>query len=96
MRARLLLAAAIVLAASACAPEPRVFSDDLVEVPDVVGAPVAEATEDLTDLGFIVRVQPEGTDTFTDCPNGTVIEQDPTPDEEVLKASTLTLIARGC
>ncbi|HVL82332.1 MAG TPA: PASTA domain-containing protein [Actinomycetota bacterium] len=81
---------------TACTPEPRVFSDDPVTVPSVVGADVSDAREDLTDMGFLVRAVDEVTGEEVDCPDGTVADQDPSGDEEVLKASTITLTVRGC
>ncbi len=99
-------AAVLALAASACFfNQPRVFTDDLVPVPDMSGMEVREARQELEALGFIVQVVPEGatppppvleTDPPVFCPDGVVVAQDPPPDEDVLQASTVVLAARDC
>lgn len=107
VRSRRIAAAAGVLAvATGCFfDQPRVFTDDLVPVPDMSGMEVREARQELEALGFIVHVVPEGAtppppvldaDPPEACPDGVVVAQDPPPDEDVLQASTVVLAARGC
>ena len=84
---------------------PRLFPDELRPVPSVDGERVADAREVLEAEGFLVLVVPEDTTPPPDdldgsppgtCADGTVVTQDPSDDEEVLRASTVTLYARGC
>ncbi len=96
MIGRLTVLSAVVVVCGACTPQPRVFTDDLVELPDLLGEPVRTAIEELEDRGFIVEVVEDGTDRPVDCPDGTVTAQDPAPGEDVLKAATVTLTAAGC
>jgi beta-lactam-binding protein with PASTA domain/predicted Ser/Thr protein kinase len=60
----------------------------LVEVPSVVGEPVAEATTTLEALGFRVETSSEAND---DQPEGTVFDQDPARGEKVEEGSTVSL-----
>jgi serine/threonine-protein kinase len=57
----------------------------LVEVPDVIGKRVADATKQLKDLGFVVVVPNYN-------PKGHVFEQSPAPRTKIKKGSTVTLI----
>ena len=60
----------------------------LVEVPNVVGRPVAEATATLETLGFKVETSSEANE---DQPKDTVFDQDPARGEKVEEGSTVRL-----
>ena len=102
---RVLAVLALVLVWGCTSAEPRVFPDELRPVPSVDGELVSDAREVLEAEGFLVLVVPEDTTPPPDdldgsppgtCADGTVVTQDPSDDEEVLRASTVTLYARGC
>jgi beta-lactam-binding protein with PASTA domain len=97
---RLCLAFVVVLGScSACANrEPRVPTEQLQPVPDVVGATVADARDALEAAGFIVDVVSASTAAGmpTPCPKAKVVAQDPAPDSDVRRATTVTLTARRC
>ncbi len=59
-----------------------------VEVPNVLGRPVAEATASLEALGFVVETTSEAND---DQDEGNVFDQDPARGERVDEGSTVTL-----
>lgn len=85
--------------------EPRVPSEELRTVPDVTGRSVEDARRELERAGFLVQIAPEGTtppppevrkEPEGKCAAGEVVEQSPAPAEDVRRASTIVLTARGC
>jgi serine/threonine-protein kinase len=65
----------------------------LVAVPDVTGKPQAEAMKILSDAGFEVEVKREFHDSV---PQGSVIRQDPGPDQQIQEGATVTIVvSRG-
>lgn len=104
---RLVMVAVALLGFATACPfrEPRVPSEQLRAVPEVVGDRVEVAREQLESEGFLVRIIPEGAmpppgeiveEPEGKCADGRVIEQDPTADVEALRAATVVLTARGC
>ena len=64
-----------------------------IEVPSVLGDPVAEATRILEDLGFVVKTVPQADD---NADPGDVLAQDPAGGEEAPRGSEVTLtVASG-
>jgi serine/threonine-protein kinase len=61
---------------------------DIVTLPDVIGLQREEAESELKRLGFIVDVDTRDADQ----PEGEVIGQDPGPDSDLKKGSTVTII----
>lgn len=97
--------ALLVLCTACTSREPRVPSEELRTVPDVVGLSVEGAREQLEGGGFLVQIVPENTtpppaeireEPEDKCAGGEVVEQNPTPGEDVRRASTIVLTARGC
>jgi eukaryotic-like serine/threonine-protein kinase len=65
----------------------------IIEVPDVTGQSLDDATQTLTNAGFKVAVRQEISD---DVDPGTVIAQQPTGDDHAAKFSTVTItVAQG-
>jgi serine/threonine-protein kinase len=60
-----------------------------VTVPEVVGLSYDDAFDELDGLGLVVRRVDEPSD---DRPVGEVLEQDPAPDQEVPRGTTVTLV----
>ncbi len=60
-----------------------------VEVPDVVGKTLDEATNELENANLVVRVTQRADE---EAPRGEVLEQDPEPGEEIASGSTVELV----
>jgi serine/threonine-protein kinase len=84
----LLLAGMLFLLAKALGMGEKEPEATLVEVPNVVGQPVADATATLEALGFKVETSSEAND---DQPEGNVFDQSPVRGEKVDEGSTVTL-----
>lgn len=104
-RQRLALIATALLCVACTPGQSRVPSESLQTVPKVTGESVADARNELESAGFLVQIVPVGAtpppaqikeEPAGKCASGTVTEQDPPPDEEVLKAQTIVLTASGC
>jgi beta-lactam-binding protein with PASTA domain len=105
MAVRILCVCALLLVVGCFYREPRVPAEELRSVPGVVGETVAAARERLETDGFLVRIIPVGgtppageivEEPPGKCANGEVVEQDPSSEEEVLRAATVVLTANGC
>lgn len=81
--------------------EPRMFSDELRRVPDVIGDSVKIAAAKLEDEGFLVRLQSESAPDEEAivpgrCPRAEIARSDPLPGSRVVKATTVTLVVERC
>jgi beta-lactam-binding protein with PASTA domain len=85
--------ALMVLCACGRIEEPRMFTEDLRRVPDVLGSPVTDAVDDVESEGLVARVQRSAGAPLdpTDCPGAEVVRSDPPAGEKVVKATTVTL-----
>jgi len=63
-----------------------------VTVPSVIGETAGAALSQLENLGFVVNEQSAPNSTAT---SGTVVRQDPPPNTQVLKGSTVTIFVSG-
>ncbi|MGH9372103.1 MAG: PASTA domain-containing protein, partial [Vicinamibacterales bacterium] len=100
-RVKALVVMAFLLVSACRYEEPRVFEESLRAVPDVTDATVEDAASELEADGFVVRVQRRGApaDETVDqahCPGAEVVEQDPVAGEEVVKATTVTIVVASC
>lgn len=98
---RALLILALTTSAACFYREPRVFSNPLRSVPEVTGKTVRDAATELEGQGFLVRLQTQGGPDEQSiepsrCPGAAVAAQDPPPQEDVLRASTVTITVASC
>ena len=101
MRRRVLVVLLLVVAACGRYSEPRMFSEELRRVPDVLEKPVSRAVTMLDDDGFLVRLQSESAPDEESidpgrCPDAEVARSDPLPGTRVVKATTVTLVVAKC
>lgn len=95
------LAVVTLLVVCACGrySEPRMFTEELRRVPDVVQQTVADASDDLEAEGFFVRLTRRGSEESLEvsgCPRARVVSSDPAAGERVVKATTVTLEVARC
>ena len=98
MRRALAALAVAVLAAACEGSEPRVYTDQTRNVPDVAGSTVDEARSQLEAEGYEVDVLPTGGTPVpaSSCPGAEVHSTDPPAGTEVQRASPVRLLIEAC